>query len=173
MYNPINPAIKIFVLSIVLLLAGCISLETKGSEAQDFSLKLYGPPGVYEDDEFTLSSSFGQPIILNFWFPSCPPCAREIPEINQFHEEYKNSVTVVGIQLIGIDTIESGRDFMKSKNVSYRVGPDNDGSITVDYSISGFPTTIFIDKLGHIHEKWEGEIKKSDMVEIAQELFEK
>ena len=62
---------------------------------------------------------------------------------------------------------------MKSKNVSYRVGPDNDGSITVDYSISGFTTTIFIDKLGHIHEKWEGEIKKSDMVEIAQELFEK
>ena len=62
---------------------------------------------------------------------------------------------------------------MRSKIVSYRVGPDSDGSITVDYSVSGFPTTIFIDKRGEIHDRWEGESKKSDMVEIAQEIFEK
>ena len=172
MQNPIKPPINISAILLLLLLTGCVSTGTKAA-AKDFSIHLYGPPELYEGQEFTLSSSIGQPVILNFWFPSCPPCTREIPEINQFYEDYRDSVTVVGIQLIGIDTIESGRDFMRSKNVSYRVGPDSDGSITVDYSVSGFPTTIFIDKRGEIHDRWEGEIKKSDMAEITKQMFEK
>ena len=164
-YLPITIFLTVFFIS--------CSLIENPQIAPPFKIDLYETVDYKENTVFDLSSQSGKPTIINFWFPSCPPCTREIPEINQFHEEYKDSVTVVGIKLIGIDTIESGRDFMKSKNVSYRVGPDNDGSITVDYSISGFPTTIFIDKLGRIHEKWEGEIKKSDIVDIAQEIFEK
>ena len=173
MYSRITIALQISAIFAVLMLIGCLSLENKDSEAKDFSLKLYGNANFVENEVFALSSSRGKPTILNFWFPSCPPCVREIPEINKFHESYKDSVTVVGIQLIGIDTIESGRAFMKSKNVSYRVGPDHDGSITVDYSISGFPTTIFIDEHGKIADRWEGEIEKSDMVEITNQIFDK
>ena len=165
--------VQIPVILCTLMHVGCFTPEIQDAVAPEFSLSLYSTIDFQEEEIFNFMPGQTQPTILNFWFPSCPPCVREIPEINDFNKSYKDSVTVVGIQLIGLDTIESGKDFVKSKNVEYRVGADYDGSITVDYSISGFPTTVFIDGNGHIHDIWKGEIKKSEMIDITHEMLKK
>ena len=36
----------------------------------------------------------GKPLLLNFWATWCAPCVKELPEINQFHDEF--SAHVVG-----------------------------------------------------------------------------
>ena len=68
-----------------------------------------------------------------------------MPEINNLYKEHKNDVEVVGIQLVGLDSVDDGKNFVKDTSISYAVGSDPDGSISVAYGVSGFPTTFFID----------------------------
>ncbi|WAC74866.1 TlpA disulfide reductase family protein [Roseateles sp. SL47] len=40
----------------------------------------------------------GKPLLLNFWATWCAPCVKELPEINQFHEEF----AAKGWQVLGL-----------------------------------------------------------------------
>ncbi|RZL33626.1 MAG: TlpA family protein disulfide reductase, partial [Rubrivivax sp.] len=40
----------------------------------------------------------GKPLLVNFWATWCPPCVKELPEINQFYGEAKGK----GWQVLGL-----------------------------------------------------------------------
>ncbi len=40
----------------------------------------------------------GRPLLLNFWATWCAPCVKELPEINQFHDEFSPK----GWQVLGL-----------------------------------------------------------------------
>ncbi|UXH77732.1 TlpA family protein disulfide reductase [Roseateles amylovorans] len=40
----------------------------------------------------------GRPLLLNFWATWCAPCIKELPEINQFHDEF----SAKGWQVLGL-----------------------------------------------------------------------
>ena len=86
-----------------------------------------------------------------------------MPEINNLYKEHKNDVEVVGIQLVGLDSVEDGKNFVKDTSISYAVGSDPDGSISVAYGVSGFPTTFFIDSKGYVLKTWEGAINADQL----------
>ena len=137
MQNPIKPPINISAILLLLLLTGCVSTGTKAS-AKDFSIHLYGPTELYEGQEFTLSSSIGQPVILNFWFPSCGPCAKELPHIEKLNNEFGDKVEIIGIQMIGIDNTHDGLTFAQKLNLSYKLGYNSDNSTIKKYKINSF-----------------------------------
>ena len=41
--------------------------------------------------EFNSEEFIGMPLVINFWYPSCPPCAKELPTLVKFdnQDEYK------------------------------------------------------------------------------------
>ena len=78
---------------------------------------------------FVLGDSISKPIIINFWFPSCPPCVEEMPDLNEFYHANKTNVDVLGIQLIGLDSLSDGQEFVSNMNIAYAVGPDLDLSL--------------------------------------------
>jgi len=121
-------------------------------------------------EKLILSEYAGTPILINFWFPSCPPCIAEIPEINEFYLNNKPIVKVVGVQLVGFDSLQDGQDFLNNSKVAYASGADLDGSLIVKYKISGFPTTIFINRKGHIHQVWQGKITANKIDEIIKSM---
>ena len=76
-------------------LIGCDSVsESRGDflDAPKFELDLFE---YYNDlDSSTLKFSndlAGQPVIINFWYPSCPPCREEIDILESTYKEYKDS----------------------------------------------------------------------------------
>ncbi len=142
------------VLVIVLLLIIFVNVCTpssnggsgSGNPAPDFQLQ------DIEGQTVTLSSLRGSPVMINFWASWCGPCRDEMPFLQQIYEDRDS----YGVTLITINLRESlsvVTQFMQSNNLSFPVLLDTDGSVSLNYNVSGIPTTFFIDKDGIIKEK--------------------
>ena len=144
--------------------------------ADDFQLVLFGNEEHSAGDTITLSQFAGQPVVLNFWFPSCPPCVAEMPDFEEAYQKFKpDGVQFIGVQLVGLDTVEDGQKFVEKLGVNYLLGPDSQGEDTGDivkkYRVSGFPTTIFIDRDHNVARRWSGALNLEKLEELIQEIM--
>lgn len=148
---------------------GC-QIKTSVPKAHLFEVDLLRTKDYPTGGRFVLDESISKPIILNFWFPSCPPCIEEMPDINEIYHDNKAKVDVLGIQLIGLDSPSDGQKFVSDMNIAYAVGADLDGSIAVNYSVHLFPTTIFVNQTGNITRSWQGIISKNEIQAIINSI---
>lgn len=119
------------------------------SKAPDFSLKeLNGQP-------LQLSSYNGKVILLNFWATWCTPCRAEIPNFEQFQNQYGPQ----GLQVIGIsmdDSAKPVREFYQQFKMNYPVAVGNE-KVTQSYGgILGLPVSFLIGRDGKIAAKYVG-----------------
>ena len=140
--------------------------------AIDFDLVLFGNDEHEAGEQISLSGFSGDPVVLNFWFPSCPPCVAEMPDFEALHQKFKgDGLKVVGVQLLGLDTVEDGQTFVNRLGVNYMLGPDmtpnNNNQIVMNYKVSGFPTTVFIDRDQNIVRKWTGALNLEKLEELT------
>ena len=154
--------------------------ETGGAEisekASDFELVLFGNNDHEAGETIRLSQFGGKPVVLNFWFPSCPPCVAEMPDFETAYQKFKgDGVEFIGVQLIGLDSVEDGQKFVNKLGVNYNLGPDKlgdkMGGIIMDYKISGFPTTVLIDKYGNIQRRWSGALDLEKLEELIRDIM--
>ena len=148
--------------------------ESSRSEdaAPDFEIALFENQNHRKGEVFRLSDAQGRPVILNFWFPSCPACVAEMPDIDAaFNAHKSDGIEFVGIQLVGLDTAADGRAFVDDIGVTYALGADEAGSIVRDYKVTGFPSTVFIDEDQNIVRKWTGFLNAEKIEELIQELL--
>lgn len=138
--------------------------------APDFELTLFGNANHRAGDTLKLSDFRGKPVVINFWFPSCPPCVAEMPDLQRSFERHGGDVEFVGVQLIGLDSASDGQDFVDDLGVTYALGPD-DGVIIRDYSVAGFPTTVFVDKDQVVVRKWTGILNEEKLEELVEEIL--
>lgn len=101
-------------------------------------------------------TSTGQPMLVNFWFTSCPPCRREMPALQQAFETYGDDVRFVGINVQ--DSASAIQAFVDELGVTYEMLRDPNGKLVVANGISAFPTTLFIDSSGRIVKQVAGEL---------------
>lgn len=127
-----------------------------GFRAPDFELTdLHG-------NNVRLSDLQGKPILLNFWASWCPPCRKEMPELQAFTHEYGDKILVVGVNWN--DSRDEVERFLNEYGVSYLNLLDTNGKIFVRYGLTGLPTTFFIDEDGIVRGKWLGSITKADLI---------
>ena len=116
----------------------------------------------------------GKPIVVNFWFPSCPPCRAELEHFEEVYQEFGepsgSDIQFVGVQQLGLDSIEDGADLFAELGVTFPGLPDNASSIQIAYSVFSYPTTVFLDRNHNEHRVWQGAIDKENLAEIVQEL---
>jgi thiol-disulfide isomerase/thioredoxin len=126
---------------------------------------LQGAPLQHSDlldlDDVSVSTSAwftstGMPMLVNFWFTSCPPCRREMPALQQAFETYGEEVRFVGINVQ--DSGSAIRTFVDELGVTYEMLRDINGNLVVANGISAFPTTLFIDSSGRIVKQVAGEL---------------
>ena len=159
-------------LPLLLIAVACSQQSGPTDPAPDFELTLYGTETRQEGETLRLSDLKGKPVVLNFWFPSCPPCVAEMPEFERAFQNHRTyDVEFVGVQLLGIDTAEDGQNFVNEVGVTYALGPDEDDIIT-KYKVNGFPMTVFIDKDQNIVRRWQGVLNEEKMEEILSEILQ-
>ena len=140
--------------------------------APDFELVLFGNDNHTKGEVLKLSDLRGRPVVVNFWFPSCPPCRVEMPDFEESFQKHGADVEYIGVQQLGLNSAEEGQDFILNEvPVNYAVGPDA-GSIIRDYKVIGFPTTVFMDKDHRVVRAWTGALNAEKLEELVQELID-
>lgn len=102
----------------------------------------------------------GEVIVLNFWFTTCPPCKKEIPQLNKLKKAYKDKN--VNFIAIASDPEYKLDAFLKKNKFTYDIIPEGKW-IGNKYDITAYPTNIVIDKNGTIQLFEIG--YKSDIIE--------
>ena len=96
-----------------------------------WSLRLARPEG----GELVMASLQGRPLLLNFWATWCPPCVKEMPEIDQF----RPLIAARGGEVVGlaIDGPTPVREFLQRVPVRFPIG------------LAGFEGTDLVKQLGN------------------------
>ena len=150
---------------ILILSIGCVN----SNNAINFDLSLYQPNvDMYQTEDITKDA-----YILNFWFPSCGPCAKELPHIEKLNDEFGNEIEIIGIQMIGIDNINDGLKFAQKLNLSYKLGYNSDNSTIKKYKINSFPTTIFVSKSNNNFIIWYVYIGYDDLLNNTKNILKR
>ena len=151
--------------------AGNGAVQIAEDAAPNFQLTLFETENHAKGELLTLIDLAGKPVVLNFWFPSCPPCRAELPDFEASFQAHKDEVAFIGLQQLGLDSIQEGQDFINEIGVTYAVGPD-EANIVPDYKIIGFPTTVFLNRDLSIEKKWTGALNGEKLEELIQELLQ-
>lgn len=106
----------------------------------------------------------GKVIVMNFWFINCPPCVKEIPELNKLVDNYEEVVFLA----FALDDKEKLKPFLSKTNFKYNVIPDSE-EFAKKHHIILYPTHIIIDKKGIIKHTLVDDIKN---IENFKKLIE-
>ncbi len=143
--------------------------------APDFSITMYQGQDVVGGQEVNFSDLLGQkPIVLNFWAGLCPPCRAEMPDLQEFNDEFEDRALLLGIdigQFTGLGNPEDAQKLLDELGVTYPAGFTTDGGIIRDYEVLGMPTTVFIDAQGKIFNKWTGALNREVLEEKTLEML--
>lgn len=108
-------------------------------------------------DGETLSSAdlAGRPYVINFWASWCAPCVDEHPVLASAWERHGDELTVVGV--VYNDGPESAQAFLdRLGDAGYPHLLDPDGTLAVDFGVTGPPETFFVDADGIVRDKRVG-----------------
>lgn len=141
----------------------------------DFSFTLYQGSGALGGEALNLSDLQGKPLVLNFWAGLCPPCRAEMPDLEGFHEEFKDRVNLLGIdvgQFTGLGTQVDAKDLLNELGITYPAGFTTDASVMRSYKVLGMPTTVFIDSKGVVFRTWTGALNRETLTRVTNEMME-
>lgn len=87
-------------------------------------------------------------IVLNFWYINCNPCAAEFPYLNEAYGKYSDKIELLAINPTD-DSVANIQSYVTEKGLSFPVVSESPEWQTM-MGISGYPTTVVIDRHGRI-----------------------
>ncbi len=112
----------------------------------------------------------GSVVLMNLWATWCPPCRQEMPALERFYTANKTH----GVVVLGVDQGESASAtaaFVKQFGVTFPILLDSEQEYGRSYAAVGLPTTIVVDRNGHVVRGIDGELtlaQMQDAVKAAQ-----
>lgn len=92
-----------------------------------------------------------RPLVVNVWFSTCPPCARELVEFGEVERELGTKVRFVGVN--PSDTVDTMIEFAATRGADYEHYRDPAGAFIDRLGVVAFPVTLLIDPDGTILEQ--------------------
>ncbi|POY36338.1 hypothetical protein C3K47_11360 [Solitalea longa] len=84
----------------------------------------------------------GKVVVVNFWFTTCAPCLKEMPDLNELFEKYRSNENVVFLAF-STDKKETVQQFLTKKTFNYQQVAGMEQQLE-DLEIGTFPTNLII-----------------------------
>ena len=155
------------VVALAILLLGGASGCATGPAAADFTLT------TFAGERFRLSEQRGNVVVINFWYPSCPPCRDEMPAFQEVWEERRGrNVRFIGLFVPqGFDTEVEARQFVDELGLTFDFATDARAMVAQEYAVQFFPTTYFIDRTGQVHVMEISRMDYDRLTDILDDLL--
>ena len=107
----------------------------------------------------------GQPLLLNFWGTWCPPCVKEMPDLDAFAREH----AAQGWRVLGlaVDNPKAVREFLARSPVGYTIGlagfEGSDLARQLGNDQAGLPFTVAFDRTGAVSRKKAGATTRDEL----------
>jgi peroxiredoxin len=106
-----------------------------------------------------LSDYRGQWVVVNYWATWCPPCLRELPELEAFHRASVGDAVVLGVNMERIGEAAL-RAFVDDQSLSFPIlvagaGPERSRLVG---AVDGLPTTYLVSPSGEPVARQVGEV---------------
>ena len=132
-----------------------------GNQAPDFQID------TFSGEDFRLSDFTGkESLVVNFWYPSCPPCRHEMPHFETVWQGLKGQdIRFLGVFVPkGFDTENEAKDFVNELGLTFDFGTDRGSTVARAYNVQYFPHTFFINRdMEIVHE----EISNLDVLSLT------
>jgi peroxiredoxin len=97
---------------------------------------------------YSLASLKGRIVLLNFWATWCPPCRKEMPDMEKLYRKYgSKGLTVLAVSDEKRETVEG---FLAKNPYSFPVLLDADHKVNKDFGIEGIPKSFIFDREGKL-----------------------
>lgn len=128
-----------------------------GHAAPDFTISLWN---AQTGQTLHLADLKGKPVVVNFWASWCTPCTDEAPILEAASHQY----AAQGVVFVGIayeDVQANAVQFLQQHDITYKVGPDKGGTISIAYGIPTVPETVFINRAGVVTDVFGGALSQN------------
>ena len=103
-----------------------------------------------DDNEVTTADLLGEPLVVNLWYSTCPPCAKELPDFAEVDAE-TDAVRFVGVNTL--DSVEVMERFAGERGVEYDLFRDEFAELADAIGATAMPITLFVTSDGTIVEQ--------------------
>ena len=175
----VTTAAAVFVLLVVALV---VTVVTQGKGDASGNMVAYPVGQRPAAPEFTATSLTGAPInfasyrgkvvVLNVWGSWCPPCRGEGQTLKYLDEQYGPQ----GVAFLGDDIEDTPTDalaFLRGEGITYPSVSDSNEAVELRLSlavpIAATPTTLVIDKTGHIAGQIDGAVTYPEVTTLLDD----
>ncbi len=124
--------------------AATTKLEADDQKRQDANFTLTDLQGK----SWTLKDLRGKIVVVNFWATWCPPCRKEMPDLDALYQKYKDN----GLVILAISDEESAKvsPFISEHKITYPVMLDPGRKVNELFQVEGIPKSFVYDRDGKL-----------------------
>ena len=135
-----------------------MNAESDSPQYKEALVKLEADDNKRQNADFTLSDLQGKSwhlrdlkgkvVLVNFWATWCPPCRKEMPDLQALYDKYKDE----GLVVLSISDEEAAKvnPFIAERKITYPVLLDPGRKVNGAYVVEGIPKTFVYDREGKL-----------------------
>jgi peroxiredoxin len=124
--------------------AAIAKLDADDAKRQNADFKLADLQGK----AWHLKDLRGKVVLVNFWATWCPPCRKEMPDLDTLFNKFKDQ----GFVVLAISDEEAAKvnPFIAERKISYPVLLDPGRTVTESFQVEGIPKSFVYDRAGKL-----------------------
>lgn len=124
--------------------AAISKLEAEDRARRDANFTLQDLQGK----SWTLKDLRGKVVLVNFWATWCPPCRKEMPDLEALSKRFKDQGLV--ILAISDEDVAKVKPFIAEKSFTYPILLDPGRNVNKLFGVEGIPKTFIYDREGRL-----------------------